>query len=61
MRLVTDTTEAFKYTTEEANENIYFINDSTRGYTLPNLYIPIFIFSLYTMADIGTYSCNYNY
>ena len=28
VRLVTDTTEAFKYSTEEANENIYFINDS---------------------------------
>ena len=61
VRLVTDTTEAFKYSTEEANENIYFINDSTRGYTLHNLYISIFLFSLYTMADIGTYSCNYNY
>ena len=37
VRLVTDTTEAFKYSTEEANENIYFIN----------FFISIFLFYIY--------------
>ena len=55
VRLVTDTTEAFKYSTEEANENIYFINDSIRGYTLHNLYISIFLFYIYFFFFISIF------
>ena len=57
VRLVTDITEAFKYSTEEANENIYFINDSIRGYTLHNLYISIFLFYIYFFFFISIFLC----